>query len=162
VTSAELYDRAWNQPTAKDWANVLASLPLFAGLSKRRLRRVAELAKIGEFHRGDLVIQAGDKGDAVHVILSGQARVIGKPRARLLRAGDYFGEMALIDDQPRSATIIAASDDLQTMKLPRRAFLKVVRQDPGIAIAMIAEMTARIRRLETLPASSSSTLTATT
>ena len=52
VTNAQLYDRAWNQPTAKDWANVLASLPLFAGLTKRQLRRVAELARISEFEKG--------------------------------------------------------------------------------------------------------------
>ena len=148
VTNAQFYDRAWNQPTAKDWANVLASLPLFAGLTKRQLRRVAELARISEFRKGDFVIQAGERGDAVYVILSGRARVMGRPRARLLRAGDYFGEMALIDGQPRSATITAADDDLQTMKLPRQAFLKVVRQEPGIAIAMMAEMAARIRRLE--------------
>ena len=151
VTNAQLYDRAWNQPTARDWANVLVSLPLFAGLTKRQLRRVAELARISEFQRDEVVIQAGEKGDAVYVILSGQARVLGRPRARLLRAGDYFGEMALIDGKPRSATIRAVSD-LQTMKLPRQAFLKVVRQDPGIAIAMMAEMAARIRRLEKLPA----------
>src|SRR5262245_48604725 len=151
VTHAQLYDRAWNQPTAKDWAEVLASLPLFAGLTKRQTRRVAGLAKVSEFGKGAVVIQAGEKGDAVYVILSGRARVLGRPRARLLRAGDYFGEMALIDGQPRSATITAA-DHLQTMKLPRQAFLKLMRQDPGIAIAMMAEMAARIRRLETLPA----------
>jgi len=151
VTNAPFYDRAWNQPTAKDWADVLASLPLFAGLTKRQLRRIAALARISEYAKGDVVIQAGEKGDAVYVILSGQARVIGRPRARVLRAGDYFGEMALIDGQPRSATITAAND-LQTMKLPRQAFLKVLRQDPGIAIAMMAEMAARIRRIEKLSA----------
>ena len=151
MTNAQLYDRAWNQPTAKDWATVLVSVPLFAGLTKRQLRRVAELARISEFEKGEVVLQAGEKGDAVYVILSGQARVIGRPRARLLRGGDYFGEMALIDGRPRSATITAAAD-LQTMRLPRAAFLKVVRQDPGIAIAMMAEMAARIRRLERLSA----------
>jgi CRP-like cAMP-binding protein len=150
--NAQLYDRVWNQPTVKDWASVLASLPLFSGLSKRQLRRVAELASISEFGKGDFVVQAGERGDAVYVILSGQARIIGRPRARLLRAGDYFGEMALIDGQPRSASVTAADDDLQTMRLPRQAFLNVVRQDPGIAIAMMAEMAARIRRLEKLPA----------
>src|SRR4029077_7965746 len=133
------------------WAIVLASLPLFEGLTKRQLSRVAALARVTEFEKEEVVSQAGEKVDAVYVILSGQARVIGRPRARLLRAGDYFGEMALIDGHPRSATITAA-DDLQTMKLPRQAFLKVVRQEPGIAIAMMAEMAPRIRRLEKLPA----------
>src|SRR5262245_17443189 len=151
MTNTQLYDRAWNQATARDWAAVLASLPLFAGLTKRQLRRVAELARISDFENGEVVIQAGEKGDAVYVILSGQARAVGRPRARLLRAGDYFGEMALIDGLPRSATI-TATGDLPALKLPRQAFLKVVRQEPGIAIAMMAEMAARIRRLERLPA----------
>jgi CRP-like cAMP-binding protein len=145
------FDRAWNQPTTKDWAGVLASLPLFERLTKRQLRKVAELAKINEFQAGDVVIQSGEAGDAVYVILSGRARVIGPPRTRILRAGAYFGEMALIDGGPRSATVIAA-DALQTMKLARQPFLKVVRQDPGIAIAIMAEMAGRIRRLEKLPA----------
>src|SRR4029079_4119991 len=114
VTNAQLYDRAWNQPSGRPWARALASLPLFAGLTKRQLRRVAELARITEFEKDEVVIQAGEKGDAVYVILSGQARVLGSPRARLLRAGDYFGEMALIDGKPRSATVRAVSD-LQTM-----------------------------------------------
>jgi CRP-like cAMP-binding protein len=149
MTNAQFYDRVWNQPTAKDWANVLASLPPFSGLTKRRLRRIAKLARIREFRRGDLVVQAGEEGNAVHVILGGRARVLGTRRARLLRAGDYFGEMALVDGRPRSATITAADDDLQTLELPRQAFLKIVRQEPAIAIAMMAEMAARIRRLET-------------
>ena len=145
-----LLDRAWYQPTAKDWADVLASLPLFQRLAKRHLRKIADLAKVTEFTRGDIVVQAGEPGDAFYVILSGQARVLGRPRARTLRTGDCFGEMALIDGEPRSATITATSE-LQTMTLPRRPFLKILEQEPRIAIAMMAELAARIRRLEKLP-----------
>jgi len=54
-------------PTAKDWANVLAWVPLFAGLTERQLRRVAELARIGQFEKGEIVIQAGDKGRRLRV-----------------------------------------------------------------------------------------------
>ena len=146
-SAGDLFDRAWNQPTARDWANVLAPLPLFAGLTKRQLRKVAEQARVAEYNKGDLIIQAGEVGDAFFVILSGQARVVGKPNARVLRTGDYFGEMALIDGAPRSATVTAAND-VQTMKLPRSSLLKVLRQDSGIAIAMMTEMAKRIRRLE--------------
>jgi CRP/FNR family cyclic AMP-dependent transcriptional regulator len=140
-------DRAWHHPTAKDWAEVLACLPLFARLSKRQLRKIAGLAKFTEFARGDVVIQTGEPGDAFYVILSGQAKVVGKPRARVLRRGHYFGEMALIDGEPRSATVTAASE-LQTMELPRRPFLKVLEQEPRIAITMLAELTARVRQLD--------------
>jgi CRP/FNR family cyclic AMP-dependent transcriptional regulator len=140
-------DRAWHRPTAKDWAEVLAGLPLFSGLSKRQLRKIARLAEFKEFAEGDFVTQAGEPGDAFYVILSGRAKVVGKPRARALRRGDYFGEMALIDGEPRSATVTAASE-LQTMRLPRRPFLRLLEQEPRIAIPMMANLAARVRRLE--------------
>jgi CRP/FNR family cyclic AMP-dependent transcriptional regulator len=143
------FDRAWNRPTAKDWADVLARLPLFSRVSKRHLRKVAGLAELAEFAGGDIVIQAGEPGDAFYLIVSGRAKVLGKSRG--LRAGDYFGEMALLDGEPRSTTVAAASE-LQTMKLRRRPFLKLLEQEPRIAIAMLAELSGRVRRLEKRPA----------
>jgi CRP/FNR family transcriptional regulator, cyclic AMP receptor protein len=144
-------DRAWHRPTAKDWAEVLAGLPLFSRVAKRQLRKIAGLAEFKEFAEGDFVTQAGEPGDAFYVILSGQAKVVGKPRARVLRTGDYFGEMALLDGEPRSATVTAASE-LQTMRLPRRPFLRLLEQEPRIAIPMMANLAARVRRLERPPA----------
>jgi CRP/FNR family cyclic AMP-dependent transcriptional regulator len=144
-------DRAWHRPTAKDWAEVLGGLPLFSRVAKRQLRKIAGVAEFKEFAQGDFVTQAGEPGDAFYVILSGQAKVVGKPRARALRRGDYFGEMALIDGEPRSATVTAASE-LQTMRLPRRPFLRLLEQEPRIAIPMMANLAARVRRLERPPA----------
>jgi CRP/FNR family transcriptional regulator, cyclic AMP receptor protein len=143
-------DRAWHRPTAKDWADVLAALPLFSRVAKRQLRKIAGFAEFKEYGQGDFVTQAGEPGDAFYVILSGQAKVVGKPRARVLRRGDYFGEMALIDGEPRSATVTAASA-LQTMRLPRRPFLRLLEQEPRIAIPMMANLAARVRRLERPP-----------
>jgi CRP/FNR family transcriptional regulator, cyclic AMP receptor protein len=144
-------DRAWHRPTTKDWSEVLAGLPLFSRVAKRQLRKIAGLAEFTEFAQGDFVIQAGEPGDAFYLILSGQAKVVGKPRARVLRMGDYFGEMALIDGEPRSATVTAASE-LQTMKLPRRPFLRLLEQEPRIAVSMMANLAARVRQLERRPA----------
>jgi CRP-like cAMP-binding protein len=145
-------DRAWHRPTAKDWADAIAPLPLFSKVSKRHLRQVAKLATFTEFSPGEMVIQAGERGDAFYLILSGRAKVVGKPRARTLGTGDYFGEMALIDGEPRSATVTAAST-LQTMMLPRRPFLKLLEQEPKIAVALLEGLAGRVRRLEKAPAS---------
>jgi len=145
-----MLDRAWNQATAKDWAEVLATLPLFSRVPKRHLRKIADLASFASYAPGDIVIQSGEPGNAFFVVLSGTARVVGKPRARLLRTGDYFGEMALIDGEARSATITAASE-LQAMRLPRRPFLKVLEDEPGIAIGMMVELAGRVRQLEKPP-----------
>jgi CRP/FNR family cyclic AMP-dependent transcriptional regulator len=146
---ARLLNRPWDRdkPTAKDWAEVLAALPLFANVSKRHLRGIAKLAKFKEFDPGDVVIQAGEPPDAFYLILSGRAKVLGMPRTRVLRTGDYFGEMGLIDGEPRSATI-TAEGELQAMALPRRPFLRLLKREPGIALAMLAELAGRVRRLE--------------
>jgi CRP-like cAMP-binding protein len=139
--------RDWNKPTARDWADVLARLPLFASVGKRHLRKIAELAQIREFQRGDIVVQTGDAPDGFYLILGGRARVLGLPRARTLGPGDYFGEMALLDGEPRSATV-SANGELQTMRLPRRPFMKLLQQEPSIAMAMLTELAGRVRRLE--------------
>jgi CRP/FNR family cyclic AMP-dependent transcriptional regulator len=126
---------------------VLAALPLFSKCSKRQLRTVARLARFEESPSGQIVIQAGDAPDAFYLILGGRAKVLGKPHARVLGVGDYFGEMGLIDGEPRSATVVAVGH-LQTMKLPRRPFLKLLEQEPRISIAMLAELAGRVRKLE--------------
>ncbi len=142
----KLLDRSSARPTASDWAGVLAGLPLFARISKRRLRKIASLAQIQEFSPGAIVVEVGQPSNAFYLILGGRAKVVGKSR-RTLGTGDYFGEMGLIDGEPRSATIVA-DGELQAMKLPRRPFLKLLNQEPQIATAMMAELAARIRRLE--------------
>lgn len=126
---------------------MLAALPLFSKCSKRQLRGVARLARFVELPSGQIVIQAGDAPEAFYLILGGRARVLGKPNARVLGVGDYFGEMGLIDGEPRSASIVAVGD-LQTMQLPRRPFLKLLEQEPGISIAMLAELAGRLRKVE--------------
>lgn len=139
--------RDWDRPRTSDWIDVLARLPLFAGVGKRQLRRIASLAEVREFDSGDVVIQTGDAPDGFYLILGGRAKVAGRPRARMLKVGDYFGEMALLDGEPRSATIVAAGE-LQTMRLPRRPFMRLLQQEPTIGIAMLGELAGRIRRLE--------------
>ena len=142
----KMLDGSRARPTASDWAGVLAGLPLFARISKRRLRKIASLAQVQEFSPGAIVVEIGQPSDAFYLILGGRAKVLGKSR-RTLGTGDYFGEMGLIDGEPRSATI-AAEGELQAMKLPRRPFLKLLNQEPQIATAMMAALAERIRALE--------------
>jgi CRP-like cAMP-binding protein len=142
-----LAGRSWDRPSARDWAAVLAGLPLFAQVGKRQLTKIAELAHVADYNSGVVVMQQGDPADSLHLVLAGKARVLGKPRARILKTGDYFGEMALIDGAPRSATI-AADGELQTMRIPRKPFMRLVEREPSIAVALLAELAGRVRRLE--------------
>lgn len=144
---SSLAGRDWHRPSAKDWATVLAALPLFAQVGKRQLTKIAGLARITDYAPSAVVMHEGDPADSLHVVLSGRARVRGTPRARILKTGDYFGEMALIDGAPRSATI-TADGELQTMRIPRKPFMRLVEREPSIALALLAELAGRVRRLE--------------
>jgi CRP-like cAMP-binding protein len=145
--------RDWNRPTDRDWATVLTEVPLFSGIGKRQLRKIARQARFAEFAAGEQVVLTGEPGDSFYVILSGEAKAFGKPAARALRTGDYFGEMALLDGGPRSATVVA-TNELHVMRLPRRLFLQLVEGNSDIALTILSELGARIRRAEQQPAGS--------
>ena len=138
----------WHRATAADWADVLSEVPLFSNVGKRRLRKVAEQARVVEFAPGEHVIVTGEPADSFYVILGGEARAMGK---RTLRTGDYFGELALLDGGPRSASVIA-TEDLHVMQVPRRAFLELVDDHAGIALKIARELGTRVRTLEHAPA----------
>jgi CRP/FNR family transcriptional regulator, cyclic AMP receptor protein len=148
ATLPAILKRNWNRPTIEDSVDALRNVPLFAGVSRRRLRKVVALAEIRTFEPNSVVVQTGDDSDGLYVILGGRARVLGRSRAKSLRAGAYFGEMALIDGRPRSATIVSAGE-LQTMRIPRAAFLRLLEQESKIATALLGELTTRIRERET-------------
>jgi CRP-like cAMP-binding protein len=140
-----LMRRSWERPTDRDWADVLGALPLFERLRTRQLRGIAKSAKVVDYSPSEPIVQAGDRGDSFFLVLEGSARVAGK--SRTLKPGDFFGEMALIDGGPRSATITATSD-VRVMKLPRPAFMKALKQDPQIGLAIMEALAGRVRRLE--------------
>jgi CRP/FNR family transcriptional regulator, cyclic AMP receptor protein len=136
-----------NRASERDWAEVLAGLPLFEGIGKRDLRRVARDAEFAEFAPGDPVVSTGAPAGHFYVILSGVAKAAAKPAGRSLTTGDYFGEMGLLDGEPRSATV-AATSELHVMRLSRRAFDDLVERHPGIARRLMTELGGRVRRLE--------------
>jgi CRP/FNR family transcriptional regulator, cyclic AMP receptor protein len=145
ATITAIITRDWHRPTANDWVDVLAALPLFVGVGRRRLRKVAELAEFREFEPHSVIVQTGDAPDGFYVVLAGRAKRAGS--TRLLGPGAYFGELALLDGGTRSATIVAVSD-LQTMRLPRKPFLELLEREPQIAIGMLSGLAGRVRGLE--------------
>jgi CRP-like cAMP-binding protein len=103
------------------------------------------------FQPGEIVVRAGELADAFYVIVRGRAGVAGKNLSRTLREGDYFGEIALIDDGPRSATVIAV-DELRTIEIPKSAFLTLLVREPAFARRIMSSLAKRVRALEQAPA----------
>jgi CRP-like cAMP-binding protein len=132
----------------KDWVPVLGEVPLFRNLSRRHLKRVASLARTRRFAAGAPIVHAGDAGTAFYVLIDGAARVVtAKRRVRRLRAGDSFGEMALLDDSPRSADVVAETDVL-AMTISRSSFAKLLRSEPGLTHELLRTLAARLRAAE--------------
>lgn len=131
-----------------DWVPVLADVPLFRNLSRRHLKRIASLGRMRRYGPGTSIVRAGDAGSAFFVLLDGTARVVtSKGRARRLGSGDFFGEMALLDDSPRSADVVADGEVL-TMTISRSAFGKLLRSEPVLSHELLRTLAARLRSAE--------------
>lgn len=148
AAAAALGGRDGARSLEREWAAILQHVPLFDSLSKRHLRRVASCARMRRFERGAAIVRTGATGGTFYVLLEGEAAV-STPRGRgaRLRVGDYFGEMALLDGAPRSADVHAVTD-VVAMEIGNTAFLRLLKQEPQIALALLRALAARVRRLE--------------
>jgi CRP-like cAMP-binding protein len=129
---------------------VLARVPLFADLSSRDLRRVAGLAEETWFNAGRVIVEEGQPGSSFYVILDGEARVTKGRSGRVLsrlKPGDHFGEMALLDGQPRSATVIAETS-LDAIRIKRAAFRELLKKEPEVGLRIMAGLASRVREYE--------------
>jgi CRP-like cAMP-binding protein len=125
---------------------VLAEVPLFRELSKRQLKRLSDASEVAEFMGGHSIVREGDAGDSFYIVLTGQARVTMNGRfVKRLIPGDYFGEIALLDGGPRTATV-AGETPLTLLILRRPVFIRAVRDDPGLATHLLAELGRMLRR----------------
>jgi CRP-like cAMP-binding protein len=130
-------------------AKLLQSVPLFAGLSARDVRRIAALATESTFGAGRTIVQRGVRGDAFYLIVEGTAKVYrtlvptGRAIARL-GEGDFFGEMALLDGGPRTATVVAETR-VVAVKLPRAGFRRLLLAEPTVTLRLLEVMTQRAR-----------------
>jgi CRP-like cAMP-binding protein len=123
---------------------LLAQVPLLAHCSKRELARIATLADLVEFREGDVVMREGRPGAEFFVIVDGWARVTRRGRKLAeLGAGDWFGEIALLSDTPRTATVVAGSA-LQTLVLTRPGLSALIREVPSIGTNVLSAVGERL------------------
>ena len=128
----------------------LRKVSLFAELPPPDLMRVAAVAKERTYADGDTIAGEGESGDELHIVVAGEVRVLraGADPAReteLARRvpGDVVGEMALITQEPRMASLVAAGD-VRTLEGGRRQFEAILRQRPETAIAVIRVLSQRL------------------
>jgi CRP/FNR family transcriptional regulator len=126
----------------------LTSVTLFAGLDEKEAKKVASLFKERNFSDGEAMAEEGKHGIGFFVIESGEAKVTvhGEERATL-GPGSYFGEIALIDDGPRTATVTATSD-VKTHVLIAWDFRPMVKEDPELAWGLLTGVAQMLRTRE--------------
>jgi len=131
-----------------DHAEQLKSVPLFDGISGADLKRIAESAKERRFDAGTSIVSAGEPAQGFYLIIDGRAEVKqGGRTIRTLGPGDYFGELALIRETPRTATVVA-KDSTTCLALARWDFKGIVVANPSIAIRLLETVASRIQEDE--------------
>jgi len=128
---------------------ILAGIDLFAGLSPAAISQIAESGSNFRTGPGGQVITEGAKNSGLRVVLSGSATVtVGGEERGQIGVGDYVGELSMIDGAPRSATITAGPEGVETFALSPMAFMPLVRGDAEIAAALLKTLVARLRKVE--------------
>jgi len=126
----------------------LASVPLLAGLSSRIRRRLAETGKRRTYDAEQDIVREGSNGTALYIILSGEGRVErGGERLGALEAGEFFGELALIEEEPRSASVVAATET-ECLLFPAWEFTALLEEHPEIAVPIMRALIGRLHRRE--------------
>jgi CRP-like cAMP-binding protein len=123
---------------------LLKGVPLFAGCSKAELQRVASLADELDLADGATLIREGERGREFIVVVDGTVRVTRKgKKIRDLGAGDFIGEIALVSDVPRTATVTATSP-VRLLVVTDRAFRGLIEQTPSIATKVLQSLGERL------------------
>ncbi|HLI09929.1 MAG TPA: cyclic nucleotide-binding domain-containing protein [Ktedonobacteraceae bacterium] len=132
----------------------LKQVPLFAGLSKKELQTLANSSQERIYEPGTTILKQGDTGVGLYIITKGHAKVTQEQdpdRAEVVLnhvgPGDVLGEMALLDDLPRSANVVA-EDEVTAVLLPVWEFRTALRNNPDIAIKLLSVLSHRLRNAE--------------
>jgi CRP-like cAMP-binding protein len=132
-------------PKIDDIAAHLAAVPLFAQLSTKDRRVVAKALGIHEVAHDVMLVRQGESGDTFYVLLEGQAKVMKNGRkVATLGAGEWFGELALLDPAPRNADVVTIAPAVVGM-LDAKSFRRLVTDLPNLTSRLLAGLARRVR-----------------
>ena len=129
---------------------LLRRVPLFAGIEPGKLKLLAFTSEVVTYQEGQVVMRQGDIGDSAYVIINGDAEVsVSTPSGDIpvakLHDGDFVGEIAILCDTPRTATVKAASE-LKTLRIRKEPFFELLKQFPEMAIELTRLLAERLTR----------------
>ena len=133
-----------------DHAEIIARISLFSMLKKRDIKRIAKRAQLHSYKKGDVIIREGERDGRVFILIEGKVKVIiGMGTAKEKKVGmfgpdNYFGEMAVLDDYVRTASIVAVRDT-HALSLDHWNIRDKIAKYPSIAIELIQTLSRRLR-----------------
>lgn len=131
--------------------DLLSDVPLFAGCSKTELSQIASITDELDLGEGAILIREGERGREFLVVIDGTVRVIQQGRTvNELGPGDWVGEIALIADVPRTATVVATSP-VRLLVVTDRAFQQLIRRTPSIAAKVLQSVGERLHHSYLVP-----------
>jgi CRP/FNR family transcriptional regulator len=123
-------------------------VPLFHGVPQESLTRLAERAGEIDFEAGQHIVNQGQIGNGLYVIMAGEARIQrGDEEIAVLGQGDFFGELSVLDQKPRSASAVAVTD-VSFLGLASWDLMAEIEHDPKLALNLLRELAGRIRYFE--------------
>lgn len=134
---------------------LLRRVPLFSSLTGEEIGEMFDVARERGYPKNSVILFEDDPGDAFYVVVGGRVKVVligedGKEVIlSVLKDGDFFGEMALIDDEPRSAHVIAM-EDTDLLVLRREDFQRCLEGQPRMALSLLRALSGRLRKAEFL------------
>jgi CRP-like cAMP-binding protein len=131
--------------SAQEKAAALTRVPLFAGISDESMARLAEVAGEVDFPAGQFIVRQGQVGSGLYVILSGSIRVVrGSTEIARLGVGEFFGELSVVDQQPRMASV-EAIEDTRCLALASWDLLRLLQDDHALSLNLIRGLSGRLR-----------------
>jgi CRP/FNR family transcriptional regulator, cyclic AMP receptor protein len=140
-------------PGSSDTSSVLAAVPFFTGLNQKQLRMIADSGKEMSYKPGDTIVEEGTMGVGFYLILDGKVEVKKKDKVLAnLSRGQFFGEMSLIEEQPRTADVLAVQPT-KCLTISTWVFSALMKQHPELALPMLKELAKRLRIAQSSPTS---------
>ncbi len=133
--------------TLNEESNFLGKVPLFQELEPSRLKLLAFTSEMVNFQNGEILFKAGEPGDCAYVIMSGEVEILSSVDevsvVGVLQINQIFGELALLNDEPRSATL-RAKGDLKVMKISESLFMELIRESSGLALNVVRQLSQKL------------------